>query len=128
MRRGLRPRVEGLNRIVGAVLPQARIERTNARSLAELAGAFPEAAGLIVFLTFEVTDVVEAVADDLLLPAGLTRFIVSPRALRVNYPLEALTRPESLEGKAEALYAWIQDRLAARKIRYYAEATYLFDE
>jgi hypothetical protein len=75
-----------------------------------------------------VQDVVDAVAEGLLLPAGLTRFIVSPRALRVNYPLQALASEETREAKEEALTRWVHEQVAGRKVRYYAEATYLFDE
>jgi hypothetical protein len=124
----LRARVAGLNRLVQAYQTRGRIERTNAGSAAEVERAFPTAAGLVVFLPFTVQDVVEAVSEDLLLPAGLTRFIVSPRALRVNYPLEALSTEEPREAKEQALANWLQQRVAGRKVRYYAEATYLFDE
>ena len=121
-------RVEGLNRLVHAYQTRGKVERTNAGSASELERAFPGAAGLVVFLAFSVQDVVEAVSLDLLLPAGLTRFIVSPRALRVNYPLEALAAPESREAKEQALAEWLRQQVVGRKVRYYAEATYLFDE
>jgi hypothetical protein len=124
----LRSRVAGLNRTVQAYQSRGRIERTNAGSAAELERAFPAAAGLVVFLAFTVQDVVEAASEGLLLPAGLTRFIVSPRALRVNYPLEALALDETREAKEQALTRWVHDRVVGRKVRYYAEATYLFDE
>ena len=124
----LAERVRGLNRVVGAYQKRSHIERTNAGSAAELHQAFPSAAGLVVFLGFAVQDVVDAVAEGLLLPAGLTRFIVSPRALRLNYPLSALALDEPREVKEQALYRWVQERVAGRRVRYYAEATYLFDE
>ncbi len=124
----LRSRVEGLNRLVRAYQSRGKVERTNAGSVGEVERAFPTTAGLVAFLGFSVEDVVEAVSQDLLLPAGLTRFLVSPRALRVNYPLDALAAPESREAKEQALAKWVHDRVASRKVRYYAEATYLFDE
>jgi hypothetical protein len=46
----------------------------------------------------------------------------------VNYPLQALALDESREAKEQALARWIHERVIARKVRYYAEATYLFDE
>ncbi|MBM2844625.1 MAG: Pyridoxal-5'-phosphate-dependent enzyme, beta subunit (modular protein), partial [Anaerolineales bacterium] len=120
--------VAGLNRLVHAYQSRGRIERTNAGTAAELERAFPTSAALVVFLAFTVQDVVEAVSEGLLLPAGLTRFIVSPRALRVNYPLEALALEEPREAKEEALTRWVHERVVGRRVRYYAEATYLFDE
>jgi hypothetical protein len=121
-------RVAGLNQLVRAYQTRGRIERTNAGSAAEMERAFPKAAGLVVFLAFTVQDVVDAVSDGLLLPAGLTRFIVSPRALRVNYSLEALALEETREEKEQALARWLHGRVVDRTVRYYAEATYLFDE
>jgi len=124
----LRSRVAGLNRLVNAYQSRGRIERTNAATVAEVERAFPAAAGLVVFLAFTVQDIVDAVAEGLLLPAGLTRFIISPRALRVNYPLKALALEESREAKEQALTRWVHELVVLRKVRYYAEATYLFDE
>jgi len=121
-------RVHGLNRVVGAYQSRSRVERTNAGSAAEVERAFPTAAALVVFLAFTVQDVVDAVSEGLLLPAGLTRFVVSPRALRVNYPLAALEVDEPREAKEQALIRWVEERVAGRRVRYYAEATYLFDE
>lgn len=124
----LRRRIEGLNRLVHAYQGKARFERTNARSLEEVEAAFPTAAGLVVFRSFDVEEIVEGVSAGVLLPAGLTRFVVSPRALRVNYPLAGLAADEDREAKERALQAWLRERVALRKVRYYAEATYLFDE
>ena len=121
-------RLIGLNRLVSAYQTKVRIERTNAAALNDVVTAFPSAAGLIVFPGFEVEDIVEAVSQDLLLPGGLTRFLVSPRALRVNYPLEALAAPGSREVKELALTEWVRQKVGARGVRFYAEATYLFDE
>ena len=124
----LKDRVIGLNRLVAAYQSRALVERTNAAALDDVLAVFPSAVGLMVFLAFGVQDIVEAVAQDLLLPGGLTRFVVSPRALRVNYPLEALAAPGSRQAKEQALEEWVRHKVAGRKVRYYAEATYLFDE
>jgi hypothetical protein len=105
-----------------------RIERTSAREWRELEPVFPDATALLVFRRFEVEEVVAAVALGRLLPSGLTRFVVSPRALRVNYPLERLAADRSLEEKQRELDAWVRDRVTARQVRYYAEATFDFDE
>jgi hypothetical protein len=82
----------------------------------------------VVFRGFGVEEVMAAVAQDRLLPAGLTRFIVSPRALRLNYPLERLAAADSGEVKQRQLEEWVRRRVADRRVRFYAEATFLFDE
>jgi hypothetical protein len=64
----------------------------------------------------------------LLFPAGLTRFVVSPRALRLNFPLSVLAGDEPIEEKQRTLSEWIRERVGGRHVRYYAESTFLFDE
>ncbi len=63
-----------------------------------------------------------------LLPAGVTRFIVSPRALRVNYPLQNLFGNHTLEEKRQILRTFIQDRLDKKGVRIYTETTVMYDE
>jgi hypothetical protein len=46
----------------------------------------------------------------------------------VNYPLSELEAEITLEEKNSNLQRWLQDRLANKGVRYYAEATFLFDE
>jgi hypothetical protein len=121
-------RVEGLNRLVDCYRYAGTVERTNARAQREVDDAFAQLAGLLVFLPFNVQDVVDAVSEGWLLPGGLTRFVVSPRALRVNYPIAALQSDEPRETKERALDEWLKEQVARRRVRYYAEATYLFDE
>ena len=120
--------LDNLERLVGSYLGRGRVERSNARSVVELDRVFPSMTGLFVFRRFEVEEVVTAVTQDRLLPGGLTRFVVSPRALRVNYPLERLASSANQDQKQSELDAWIQERVASRRVRYYAEATFLFDE
>jgi hypothetical protein len=118
----------GLNRLVNAYQTKVRIERTNAAALNDVVTAFPSAAGLLVFPGFDGEDLVEGGSGGRLRAGGLTRFMVSPRALRVNYPLEALAAPGSRETKEQALIGWVRQKVASRGVRFYGEATYLFDE
>lgn len=61
-------------------------------------------------------------------PPGITRFTISPRALRVNYPLDELSANKTLEAKNEVLQHWVNERIARKGVRFYAEATVLYDE
>jgi hypothetical protein len=121
-------RLDNLARLVGSYQGRGRVERSNARTYEELETVFPSLGGLVVFRGFGVEEVMAAVAQDRLLPAGLTRFIVSPRALRLNYPLERLAAADSGEVKQRQLEEWVRRRVADRRVRFYAEATFLFDE
>lgn len=124
----LRWRVQNLHRIVDAYKARCEIERINAVRATGLQKLYPDLAALVVFPRFDLEDVVRAVAQGVLLPAGLTRFLVSPRALRVNYPLDRLSSSRSAGEKQEELDHWMRTIVATRRVRYYGEATYLFDE
>ncbi len=53
---------------------------------------------------------------------------MTPRALRVNYPLSELMDGKTLVEKNNALQQWLQARIVDRGVRCYEEATILFDE
>jgi len=67
-------------------------------------------------------------AQGYVLPTGITRFTVSPRALHLNYPLHELSSAKPIEYKEAYLQRWIQERIKNKNMRYYAEATFIFDE
>ena len=62
------------------------------------------------------------------MPPGVTRFTVSPRALRVNYSLEDMASNKSISEKNQALQRWQNERVARKGVRFYDEATVLYDE
>lgn len=124
----LQDRVRRLGELSAAYSRLGRVERASATRCTGLEKVYPELAGLVVFPRFEVGQVVAVAADGLLFPPGVTRFVVSPRALRINYPLERLAADTSIEEKQAQLDDWVRQAVARRAVRYYAEATFLFDE
>ncbi|MGH2626403.1 MAG: ParB N-terminal domain-containing protein, partial [Anaerolineales bacterium] len=111
-----------------AYLEDFRIERTvtgGARGLREI---YPDLSGLVVFSPFSIDDVLEMAQQNWTFPAGLTRFIVSPRALHVNYPMHELRASRSLRAKQRRLQEWVRRKVQERRVRFYAESTFLFDE
>lgn len=113
-----------LRRLVGCYLEQAVVRRTAEPGL----DAFPDAAALVVFAELTVDDVLGAVRDGALLPAGITRFVIPGRVLSLNAPLAPL---RSEQAPAE-LDAWLAGLIASRRaegrIRHYPEAVYVFDD
>ncbi len=83
---------------------------------------------MVVLPRFRIEEILYLVGEGHLLPAGSTRFTISPRALYLNYPLDELTSDKSLEEKDNSLQKWLQARIAKKGVRYYGEATFLFDE
>lgn len=121
-------RIRALDEFVAAYAGRVPFERTSAAELEGLLEVYPELACLVVFPSFEAEEVVAGAVQGLHFPPGITRFIVSPRALRLNYPLARLSGDRSLEEKQAELEAWIRERKRNRRVRYYAESTFLFDE
>ncbi|HVO71979.1 MAG TPA: ParB N-terminal domain-containing protein [Aggregatilineaceae bacterium] len=90
---------------------------------------YPTAVAIVVFPQYLPAEIMVAARDRLFLPPGLTRHMIQGRALRVSYPLSELAENgDTLEEKNRHLKTWIQQRLADKRIRYYAEPSYLFDE
>jgi hypothetical protein len=121
-------RVEQLNAVVNSYKERAQLDRTSAGVVESLRGIYADLCGLVVFPHFELDQVLGLAGAGYLLPAGITRFTVSPRALHLNYPLAELAADKPLRQKNTELQAFIQERIARKGVRYYAEATFLFDE
>jgi hypothetical protein len=121
-------RVRLLNELVLSYMGTAHLDRTSVRSVELLLDVYPDVSGLVIFPHFDVADVLELAGAGYLLPAGITRFTIAPRALHINYPLSELAADKPLAEKNAALQLWIQKRIASKGVRYYAEPTFLFDE
>lgn len=124
----LEGRVRVINQAAATYLHRYQIERTLSFAPLELQQVYPDLAGLIVYPHFTLQQVRRMAQEGWTFPAGLTRFIISPRTLHVNYPLEALTSTEPLGTKRSRLRKWVAGQVDKREIRFYAESTFLFDE
>lgn len=121
-------RTVAINKIVAAYMGISRYDRTQIEDLAKIPGMYTDLAALIIFPPFTIQDVLHFTNQDKLLPAGVTRFSVAPRALRVNYPLENLAVKASREEKQAALDAFIKERMNLKGVRVYTEPTVMYDE
>jgi hypothetical protein len=121
-------RVELLNTLVDSYKDRASLDRTSEWSVVRLKAIYKDLSGLVIFPRFDIDQVLKLAGAGFLLPTGITRFTVSPRAMHLNYPLSELQANKPLEEKNAALQTWVQERIACKGVRYYAEATYLFDE
>lgn len=117
-----------LNQIMNSYKADAKLDRTRVRDIAGLKGIYQNLTGIVVYPHFKIKEVIELCSQGHLFPAGVTRFTVAPRALRVNYPLDEMASEKSLEEKVKTLEKWLQDRMSKKGVRFYAEPTVLFDE
>ncbi|MFP3852960.1 MAG: hypothetical protein ACLFWD_01560 [Anaerolineales bacterium] len=126
--RTLQERIKLLNEVVDTYRDDVHFERTSGDNLDGVREMYDSVAALVVFPEFDPEEVVEAASKNWHFPPGITRFIVSPRALRLNYPLAMLDGAEPVEEKQEHLNTWVRSRVRNRRVRFYAESTFLFDE
>jgi L-serine kinase (ATP) / ParB family transcriptional regulator, heme-responsive regulator len=124
----LKTRVKLLNQIVDSYKERSRLDRTSSRDVEKLAQVYPQLSGVVIFPPFKIQDVLRLAGEGYMLPSGITRFTIAPRALHVNYPLDELQADKPIEEKNAELRKWLQERLEKKKVRYYAEPTFLFDE
>jgi hypothetical protein len=81
-------RSEVITKLVQMYSQLARFDRTMIEDIDRLDGFYRRIGGLIIYPPFQISEVIQFSEEEKLLPAGITRFVVSPRALRINYPLD----------------------------------------
>jgi hypothetical protein len=127
--RNLHDRNAALRRVVSVYQRSAILQRTALNNPEEVWALFDNGAALVVFPAYSPDDIIAAAREGAMLPPGVSRHIVQGRALKVHYSLDALRDPtQSLQQKNVALRHWLQEKIARRQMRYYAEPTYQFDE
>ena len=93
-----------------------------------IAWRFPDWSVVVEFPTLTVEDVIKAAVGQDLLPAGVTRFLVPERALRLNVDLSLLGGDGTTDQKQEALDSMLAARARAGRIRRYEETIVIFDD
>lgn len=118
-----------LRDVVAVYQRNAVLHRTALSEPDDIWPLHPSAIAMIAFPHYQPADIMAAARYNAYLPPGISRHIIHGRALRVNYSLDALRDSTArLSEKNQHLQTWMQNKLENRQIRYYAEATYQFDE
>ena len=120
--------INTLHQIVNTYKTRASLDRTSQTLIDSFKGIYPDLTALVIFPSFKIKTILKLAAQNIVLPTGITRFTVSPRALHLNYPLHELSSGKPIEYKEEYLREWIEDRAKNKGIRFYAEQTFLYDE
>ena len=120
--------LETLHAVVNLYKGRANLDRTNLEEISHFLPIHNDLTALVFFPMLRVEDVLRATSEGKPLPAGITRFRVSPRALHVNYPLEKLEAERPLEEKEAELQEWVRGMIKQKKARYYEESTFIFNE
>jgi hypothetical protein len=120
--------IETMHSIVNTYKTRASLDRTSQTLIDTFKKIYPDLTALFIFPSFKIKTVLKLAGQNIVLPTGITRFTVSPRALHLNYPLHELSSAKPLEYKQEYLEQWIEERVKKKGVRLYSEATFLFDE
>jgi D-3-phosphoglycerate dehydrogenase len=121
-------RFDTLARVAHAYIDAATVSRNLERDVRTLAGWYPDMVALVEYPQFTVEQVLLAAGSGRLLPAGVTRFLIPGRVLRLDIPLAMLADDRSLDEKNRWLQDYLTEKERKGKIRYYREPVYLLDE
>lgn len=114
--------------LVASYIGKWRVSRVAHPGLDPVAWSFPDWSVVVEFPILSLDDVMKAAVSDDLLPAGITRFLVNERALRLNAPIDLLASDETTESKQQALDELLAERASEGRVRRYEETVFILDE
>lgn len=117
-----------MNGIVDTYNAWGVVERTLLTDIDRLLAQFPRLVAVAVYPQFNPEDVFDAAAAGNLLPAGLTRFVIPGRILRLNADLARLKEDEPLAEKRAWFNEFLAGKLSRSRFRVYQEPVILLDE
>jgi hypothetical protein len=124
----MQQRVQAIRRMVRRVSPSGAMDRVSYTNLNDLVMNYPKFSALVCYRPFSKEDVLKLAVAGVLFPCGVTRFSIPKRVLSLGLPVPLLLGDGTLEEKQEALRLLIVDKIRNRKIRFYEEPTFHFDD
>lgn len=122
-------RLEALNQFTEAYIEAGHVDRTLNSNILSLKNEYEVLAAVVIFPEYTVNQVMQAtLSSGRLFPAGITRFIIPGRILRLNADLSVLKSDLSLREKNRWLHELLVEKQGKGGIRYYGEPVYLLDE
>ena len=116
-----------LSALVDSYVGQWKVSRIEQDDLPDVAVLYPDWAVLVEHPTLTIDDVMKAALSEDRLPAGVTRFIVPDRALRVKADLGVLAEGPQSERQAQ-LDRLIEGLVGEARVRRYPQSVVIFDE
>lgn len=117
-----------LSSLVSAYVGRWRVSRVADPAVDPVSWSFPDWSAVVEFPVLTLDDVMKAAISEDLLPAGITRFLVQERALRLNMPVDLLTSGGTIEVIQVALDEMISERARDGRVRRYEETIFILDE
>ncbi|MFQ6610903.1 MAG: ParB N-terminal domain-containing protein [Fidelibacterota bacterium] len=103
------------------------LDRVSYRDPERLHRVYNGYAALIQYQPLKKQQIITMVENNLLLPSGLTRFILPKRALGCNLDLTLLRGQKTDQERRKILTQFLAQKLRDNKIRFYHEPTFHFD-
>ncbi len=117
-----------MNNLVANYTAWGSVERTLLTDLPRLKEQFPQLTAVAIFPPFAPKTVFDVASKGGFVPAGLTRFIIPGRILRLNIDLDRLKKSDTLAAKRRWFKKYLTDRLTSSRLRYYQEPVVLLDD
>lgn len=123
-------RLDALNQFTEAYINAAYVDRTLNGNVISLKNELESLAAIVIFPEYTVQQVIQTtLSSGRYFPAGITRFIIPGRILRLNAQIDVLRSKDlSLRDKNRWLHEELLKRQAKGGIRRYDEPVFLLDE
>ena len=121
-------RLEAMKALVSGYSAWGNVERTLLTDVPRLLEQFPQLTAVAIFPQFAPETVFDVASKGGFVPAGLTRFVIPGRILRLNVDLTPLRETVSLAEKRAWFKHFLAEKLTQVHIRYYQEPVILLDD
>lgn len=121
-------RVRVVGEVVDLIHRATNRDRVSYTNVSDLAKHYKDFSALISYKAFSKEDVVNLASKGFVFPSGVTRFSIPKRALSFDIPVAFLQERESLEAKQAVLEEMVREKIREKRIRFYAEPTFYFDD
>ncbi len=120
--------LKALNKLTQTYIEASVVTRSLNNNISTLQNEYADLTALVIYPEYTVEQVLQIARAGRVLPAGITRFIIPGRVLRINADLAYLKSDDTLAQKNEWLRQLVLNKLNTNEVRYYEEPVYLLDE
>jgi phosphoglycerate dehydrogenase-like enzyme len=117
-----------MNALVASYTNWGTVERTLLTDLPRLLEQFPQLTAVAIFPQFAPEIVFDVASRGGFVPAGLTRFVIPGRILRLNMKLDRLLENDTLAAKRTWFKKHLAEKITSSRLRYYEEPVVLLDD
>jgi hypothetical protein len=121
-------RLETVSEVFDLVHAASNRDRVSYSNIADLKRHYWKFSTLVCYRDFTKQELLTLTLRGLKFPSGVTRFSVPKRVLYFDIPLSFLKEGDSVEAKQAELVELIGTKIRSKKIRFYIEPTFIFDD